>query len=117
MASISELTLKADNGDAEAQNQLGMKFENGSGVQKDASLAAKYYKLSADQNHVFGSYNYARCLEKGIGTKRDLKQCQRYYKFAADEGIPEAACSLGKIYLKEKKYKNAGDYFHYQLQA
>ena len=111
MLSVQDLTLKADGGDADAQNELGMKFEKGLNVQKNLDQAAKYYKLSANQKHVHGSYNYARCLEKGIGTKRDLKQCQNYYKFAADEGIPEAALSLGKIYLKEKKFKNAGDYF------
>ncbi len=58
---IKAQTLKADRGDAEAQNNLGVAYESGSGVLKDMKKAIKYYKLAADQGYGDAQYNLGVC--------------------------------------------------------
>jgi serine/threonine protein kinase len=45
--------------------------------------AASYYKLSADQNHAMGAFNYAFCLHYGIGVEIDLEEAAKYYELSA----------------------------------
>jgi TPR repeat protein len=59
--------------------------ENGQGVTTDFVIAAKYYKLAADQNHTNAQYDYARCLADGSGVAIDLVNAAKYYKLAADQ--------------------------------
>ena len=41
----------ADQGDAGAQNTLGIMYANGRGVPKDDAQAVKWFRLAADQGH------------------------------------------------------------------
>ena len=51
-------------GNADAQFDLGLKYENGQGVEKDALTAVKWYRKAADQ----GIY----CCGREIWLKMDL---------------------------------------------
>ena len=46
---IYELTLKAEQGDAVAQFNLGVKYDNGQGVPQDYAEAVKWYRKAAEQ--------------------------------------------------------------------
>jgi TPR repeat protein len=43
--------LAADQGEAYGQNNLGVMYENGTGVAKDVAEAVRLYRLAADQGH------------------------------------------------------------------
>ena len=115
--SVSSITVKADSGDADAQNELGTIFEFGQNVAKNLQQAVHYYKLSASQHHAVGSYNYARCLQHGLGVRPDSKSAMKFYKIAADDGISEAALELGKIYRSNNDFRNADKYLNKHKQA
>ena len=48
---LEELTLKANSGDSEAQNDLGENYYYGEGVKQDYKEAIKWYKQSAEQGN------------------------------------------------------------------
>ncbi len=60
---IARLYLQAaDMGYAPAQNNLGICYENGKGVEQNIVKAFDYYKMSADQGNGSAQYNLAYCF-------------------------------------------------------
>ena len=47
----------AEQGDAVAQNNLGVMYENGQGVAQDFAEALKWYRKSAEQGYVVAQHN------------------------------------------------------------
>lgn len=88
LTSPDELQARADHGEAEAQYRLAKKIFNQESTHLDHSLAAKYFKMAADQNHPRGLNGYGACLEFGIGVEADMKKAAQYYAAAAAQGDP-----------------------------
>ena len=55
----------AEGNSPSAKYQLALLYLNGIGVKKDYRNAAKWFKASADQNHIAAQYYYGLLLEKG----------------------------------------------------
>ena len=79
-------TKAAEQGDATAQYNLGVCYENGDGVEKDSQKAVKWYKKAAEQGHADAQCNLGVCYEKGDGVEKDLKQAVKWYEKAAEQG-------------------------------
>jgi hypothetical protein len=78
--------LAAERGDAQAQVNLGVCFENGEGLAQDLSKAVRYYRLAAEQGLGAAQYDLGRCFEHGEGVAQDLVEAMRYYRLAAEQG-------------------------------
>ena len=78
---------KADN-NPEATERIGEYYYFGKGVDKNISLAKKYFKLAADAGNVEGMYNYACC-------ESDNNERYLYCKRASDLGCTEAMNMIG----------------------
>ena len=50
-SALSEWTPLAEQGDAVAQNNLGLMYDRGHGVQQDYEIALKWSRLSAEQGY------------------------------------------------------------------
>ena len=98
---LEELTLKADNGDSEAQNNLGHIYYNGKGVKQDYVEAFKWYKKSAEQGNSTAQYNLAIMYLKGQGIEKDKEEANKWLQKSADQGDEDAK----KILSKEKSQK------------
>ena len=48
---LQEWTPLAADGDADAQNNLGLMYGNGQGVPQDGTEAVRWYRLAADVRH------------------------------------------------------------------
>ncbi len=81
----------AVSGDADAQNMLGKCYEEGRGVTANQSEATRWYQRAAEQEHVNGQYNYARCL-------LNRKEAIKWYRRAAEAGDPAAQDKMGHFY-------------------
>ena len=46
--SFDSLLARAEAGDAEAQNEVGIRYEDGCGVERNEALASEWYRKSAD---------------------------------------------------------------------
>jgi hypothetical protein len=82
--------VSAEKQNASGQNSFGICLERGSGVRRNALLAAVFYRRAADQGHADGANNFGFCLEHGRGVEHNFELAAKYYKLAADRGHPEA---------------------------
>lgn len=78
--------LAAEQGHAEAQNNLGNCYHNGWGVPKDYTQSAMWYKRSAEQGNAWGISNYGTCLEFGWGVEENVQAAIKMYREAAARG-------------------------------
>jgi TPR repeat protein len=83
----------ADQGDAEAQMNLGGMYENGQGVEQDDKeafkwyqKAFKWYQKAADQGDAEAQMNLGLMYENGEGVEQDDKEAVKWYQKAADQG-------------------------------
>lgn len=65
--SFSELKRLAEAQDASAQNELGLRYEQGDGVAQSNRKAASWYKKAAKQGFAEAQNNLAVCYEQEIG--------------------------------------------------
>lgn len=65
------LEIRAEKGEAEAQNRLGALYYLGLGVKKDDRLASKWFLAAALQGNAAAQVNIARQYQYGAGVKRD----------------------------------------------
>ena len=93
--SIEELTARAEEGDALAQNDLGLRYAKGDGVAQDWNKAFDWYQKSACQGCIYGLYNLAWRYYNGQGTEQSLTKAAELFRQAAEQGYDEAQCMLG----------------------
>ena len=59
--------LAADQGDAEAQNNLGFMYANGRGGPQDYAEAERWWRLAADQGHADAQLGLEMLSDRGEG--------------------------------------------------
>ena len=74
----------ADEGEVEAQVQMGHMYEYGYGVKQDDVKAFAYYKIAAEHNSSNANYMLGAMYEDGRGTKQSFDEATRAYKKACD---------------------------------
>ena len=92
------LTLKAEQGDAEAQFNLGLKYENGQGVAQDYTKAVYWYTKAAEQGHVWAQNNLGLMYDNGQGVAQDYTKAVYWYTKSAEQGNAGAQNNLGLMY-------------------
>ncbi len=94
------LLPKAREGNAVAQNAVGILYRNGWGVRQDHSEALAWFRRAADQGDARGQFNIGRVYESGDGVARDFVQAANWYRKAAEQGYPPAQTLLGAMYAR-----------------
>jgi len=89
----------AEQGDADAQFNLGALYFYGKGVSQDYAQAAAWYRKAADQGNADGQFNLGMLYESGKGVPPDYVQAASWYRKAADQGTAYAQFNLGGLYL------------------
>jgi len=80
--------MAADYDDEEAQNLLGLCYEDGIGVLKDYKKAYHYFSLAVNNGAgACAEHNLARCFRKGQGIEKDLKVAEKYERLAKKHGF------------------------------
>ena len=64
----------ADQGNAKAQFNLGLMYDNGRGVTQDDKEAVKWYKLAANQGNAKAQFNLGVMYDNGEGVTQDDKE-------------------------------------------
>ena len=72
----------ADQGDADAQHNLGWMYGNGRGVLKDYKQAVKWYQKAADQGGADAQHNLGVMYAYGKGVLKDLSKAKYWIKKA-----------------------------------
>jgi TPR repeat protein len=87
----------AELGDAEAQFNMGVMYDEGAGVQQDLAKAAEWYKKAAEQGFVDAQANLGMMYYHGQGVPCDHKSAVDWLQMAADQGDAEAYDFIKKI--------------------
>ena len=61
---LAEFKPLAEQGDADAQYNLGFMYDNGKGVIEDDKEAVKWYRLAAEQSHAKAQDLARECVKK-----------------------------------------------------
>lgn len=91
-AAAQQLKPLAEQGNAEAQFNLGSLYYQGRGVPQDYKEAAKWFRKAADQGHVYAQVNLGSMYAEGIQgvIAKDYSQALMWFIFAAARGDMEA---------------------------
>jgi len=90
----------AEEGDPQAQDELGVMYETGHGVPPNFDEAVKWYRRAADQRYAPAERNLGRMYEDGHGVTRNYDEAVKWYRRAAAQGLIPAYHSLGSVYEK-----------------
>ncbi|HEX4272776.1 MAG TPA: tetratricopeptide repeat protein [Rhizomicrobium sp.] len=88
----------ADQGNAIAQNGLGIMYLNGKGVTQNTSEALRYMSLSAASGSPLGQNNLGGLYRDGKGVTRDYAKAAQWFSAAAAQGNSAGMYNLGLMY-------------------
>ena len=90
----------AEQGDADAQYNLGRCYYYGEGLEKDISQSIYWYCESAEQGYTTAQSqcNLGVCYQNGEGISKDFHQAVFWYRKAAEQGHANAQNNLGWCY-------------------
>ena len=97
-AALPLIEKAAQMGYSDAQNHLGVDYERGEGVPKDAQKAAYWYQKAADQNNPKALWNLGKLYKDGKGVPKDEKKGAELIMAAAQLGNAGAQNTLGILY-------------------
>ncbi len=95
---LHELRQIADRGSTPAMMFLARLYTNGTGVTRDATEAAAWYKKAAVAGSTNGMLLYGDALATGTGTVKDVTEGHRWIKKASDAGNVAALFRLGRMF-------------------
>ena len=124
---FQEYKAGAEQGDAEAQFDLGWCYDNGQGVAKDFVEAGKWYRQAAAQNFAPAQFNLGYCYANGQGMRKDKEEAVKWYRQAAEQNYTPAqsnlgwcydnGCGVAKDYVEAMKwYRQAAEQGHAEAQ-
>ena len=105
MENKEELIRLAEQGDVQAQFQLGEHYEE---KEKNVPKACYWYERAANQGHVKSQYYLGYSYQHGnTNFPADIEKARYWYGEAAKKGNPGAERGLGNIYRNEDNYIEA----------
>jgi hypothetical protein len=97
--STTESFLHCCGGDADVEFSYGLRLISGDDTYMNKSLAADYFKLSADQGDAQAQFNYGGRLLMGDGISMNRSLAAHYFKLSADQGDALAQLNYGAMLL------------------
>ena len=111
---IESVKRLAQDGNADAQRELGLMYSDGVGVPTDDGEAAKWWRLAADQGHAGGQNGLGWSYLNGKGVQQDFTEAIKWFRLAADQGYADSQANLGQICIgkgRSKKNEEAIKWF------
>lgn len=95
---VDSLRKAAEQGNANAQFNLGAAYYSGQGVRQDYAQAAVWYRKAAEQGNSEAQYYLGVAYDNGQGVPQDDAQAAVWFGMAADQGDVQAQYNLGVMY-------------------
>jgi TPR repeat protein len=92
----------AEQGNSEAQFNLGFMYATGQGVSQDKEIAVNWYRKAAELGHAKAQYNLGLALLKGEGVGVDLDGAVKWLQKSVNQGYVPAQLALGSLYGQGK---------------
>ncbi len=95
----------AENGDADAQYNIGWMYLNGYGLRINDSLALTWWKKASEQGHSDASFSIGMLYSLGEGeVPKDSDKAIDYYLIAADDGHEDAIAILTSMIQRDDRF-------------
>ena len=94
---LKEWKPLAEQGNANAQYNLGIMYDIGNGVLQDFAEAAKWWLLSAEQGHAQAQRNLGLMYELGTGVLQDNVTAHMWLNIASANGNEQAGFFRNKL--------------------
>ena len=85
-------------GNATAQNNLGMALRDGKGIYQNFKEAANLFILSAESGNQYAQSNIGLMYLDGLGVEKNNNKAAKYFKLSADQGNASAQTTLGYMH-------------------
>ena len=95
---IAALRELAEAGDAEAQTELGERYEHGRGVAQDDRAAVSWFRRAAEQGHPPGQAALGFMYATARGVAQDDVEAVHWFRRAAEQGNARSQYNLGASY-------------------
>ena len=76
----------AEQGDVEAQHNLGLMYYNGEGVAEDNAEAVKWFRKAAEQGYARAQYGLGFMYANGEGVPKDYGEAYAWFSISAAGG-------------------------------
>lgn len=94
---VSHFKLATSHSHASAAYNLGVCYEEGIGIKKNAKMALECYMLASSLGHAKASYNVGVFHARGLADlPKNRKAARQYFQEAAKMGLNEANKALGR---------------------
>lgn len=100
VSQINESQSAAEQGSAEDQYNLGLRYENA--LPKDHREAVRWYRMAATQWHVGAFYRLCVLSDIGRGMPQDYQEALRWCRLAANQGHGPAMFVIATHYEKAR---------------
>ena len=108
----------AQQGDANAEYNLGLLYARGQGVPQDYKQAAAWYEKAAQQDVPAAEYNLGVMYANGQGVPANPQEASKWFLKAAQKGVGEAVAGLATVYSEgEGAFRNYAEAEKYYRQA
>jgi len=97
-AALREWRPLAEQGNADAQNNLGTLYRHGEGVEQDYGEAVRWYRKAAEQGNAEAQASLGNMYGEGRGVIQDYAEAVTWYHKAAEQGGVPAQNNLGLMY-------------------
>ncbi len=94
---LAVLEAKAEEGDLEAQYEMGWRHAIGMDVELDDDVAVEWLHRAAESGHSLAQNNLGARYYSGDGVDLDLKQAYRCFFKAANQGDRKAGKNLDSV--------------------
>ena len=96
---LGPLRRMAEGGDARAQAELGERYEEGRGIERDYGAAVLWYRRSAEQGDARAQGSLGSMYVNATGVPRDDEEALRWFRRAVEQGGARGQNGLGVMYL------------------
>lgn len=88
----------AEKGDAKAQTNMGLCYEQGKGVQADDDEMVTWYRKAAEQGYAAAQFALGRCFAGAGGVKWDMAKAVEWFDKAVAQGGPAEQFRFGALH-------------------
>ncbi len=99
-ATANELRKSAEAGDASAQNELGLLYNDGNGVPQDYRQAKQWFEKAAEKGHAGAQVNLGTLYLHGDGAPQSAQMALFWFRRAAEQKDALAFAKLGLMYAQ-----------------
>jgi TPR repeat protein len=97
---LAECRKAAEQGNVDAQCNLGVMYAEGISIAKNEAQAVVWYRKAAEQGDATAQYHLAHAYEQGKGVAKNVEQAVVWFRKAAERGFAAAQYNLGVMYAE-----------------